>query len=397
MTLRAFDLFSGGGGFRQGVEKAGIDITAHCEIDKWAEQFYTQAFNTEGELYYNDATKIDTGELPDFDILLAGFPCQAFSIAGKRQGFNDTRGTMFFEVARILRDKRPRYFILENVKGLLNHDGGKTFQTILKILSDIGIYSIEWAVLNSKHFGVPQNRERVFIVGYPREFGIGKIFPIEKTSNEVDSTVKLLGNVNPSGKEQNGDVFDTAGLCPTLTCNKGEGIKIGTLRTHKDSRGFREISDNTCPYIPARAREDGSGQPIIFQLARGNNKGGLKNDCPTITKNQWEYNNLLIDDYNGNICKDNIVPTVRETFRNSAPRNGCKLIQEGSIRRLTPLECFRLQGFSDEIFARGSKNISDAQLYKIAGNSVTVNVVYEITKKIIELEKEGTNESTNSL
>ena len=117
--------FNGGGGFCQGAEKAGMDIIVHCEIDKWAEHFYTQSFNTEGELYCNDATKINTGELPNFDVLLAGFPCPAFSIAAKRQGFNDVRGTRFFEVARILRDKRPRYIILENVKGLLNHGGGK--------------------------------------------------------------------------------------------------------------------------------------------------------------------------------------------------------------------------------------------------------------------------------
>lgn len=196
MILKAFDLFSGGGGFRQGTEKAGIEIIAHCEIDKWAEKFYKQAFDTKGEVYFNDATKIDTRELPNFDILLAGFPCQAFSIAGKRQGFNDTRGTMFFEVARILQDKRPGYFILENVKGLLSHDNGKTFQTILKILSDIGIYTVEWALLNSKYFGVPQNRERVFIVGYPREYGIGKIFPIEHTNEVCIKTGKIKEEIH---------------------------------------------------------------------------------------------------------------------------------------------------------------------------------------------------------
>ena len=170
-TLTAFDLFSGGGGFRQGADKAGIKTIAFCEIDKNAAKFYKQAYNSKanGEIYYDDATTINTNTLPDFDLLLAGFPCQAFSIAGHRRGFEDTRGTLFFEVARILRDKRPRYFVLENVKGLLSHENGKTFQTILTILSDLGIYSIEWALLNSKFFGVPQNRERVFIVGYPRK------------------------------------------------------------------------------------------------------------------------------------------------------------------------------------------------------------------------------------
>lgn len=360
MTLKVFDLFSGGGGFRQGAEKAGCNIIAHCEIDKWAEQFYKQTFNTEGELYYNDATKINTGELPDFDVLLAGFPCQAFSIAGKRQGFKDTRGTMFFEVARILRDKRPRYFILENVKGLLNHEGGKTFQTILKILTNLGIYSIEWAVLNSKHFGVPQNRERVFIVGYPREFGVGKIFPIRQST----------GFYSETGKNQE---------------------KVYNIASTLKARDYANWAGN-----------------FIYQLPRGKNQGGIKTECLTITKNQWEYNNLLIQ---ANTSKDyeevENGDCINLTFSDSKTRRGrvgkqcSQTLQtsgnmatyyQGRIRKLTPLECFRLQGFLDEIFYKGSKNISDAQLYKIAGNSVTVNVVYEIAKKIVELDKEKVKE-----
>lgn len=319
--LTVFDLFSGGGGFRQGAEKAGMKIVIHSEINKWAEKFYSQAFDTKEELYFNDATKIDTETLPDFDVLLAGFPCQAFSIAGKRQGFKDARGTLFFDVARILSDKRPRYFILENVKGLLSHDGGKTFQKILEILTDIGAYTVEWQLLNSKYFGVPQNRERIFIVGYPRRCGFGKIFPIGKTDEfyfkERKDTEKIH-NIASTLKAR--DYADW----------NGNFVKVGTLRTHKDGKGFREISDNTCPCILARAREDGSDQPVIYQTLRGNN----------------------------------------------------------SYRRLTPLECFRLQGFSDEVVQKGRVDVSDAQLYKIAGNSVTVNVVYEICKRIVELESE---------
>lgn len=359
--LKVFDLFSGCGGFRAAADKAGFKTVAYCEINKYAKKFYDSAFNTKGELYFNDAAKIIQGELPDFDILCAGFPCQSFSIAGKRQGFKDARGTLFFEVVRILKDKRPRYFILENVKGLLSHDSGKTFQTILKILSGIGIYSVEWALLNSKYFNVPQNRERVFIVGYPREFGIGKVFPLEREARENNSAVKketliywknskekwvkeekqntgtlrtqsdlcrqplIVVNINPSKRGQNGNVYDARSISPALTTNKGEGLKIGTLRTHRDGRGFREAKDGNCPCIPARAREDGSGQPVVYTME--------------------------------------------------------------NLRRLTPLECFRLQGFSDEIFFKGSKDISDSQLYKLAGNSVTVNVVYEIMKKIKELDK----------
>lgn len=362
--MKAFDVFSGGGGFRAALDKTGIKTIAHCEIDKWAHKFYTQAFETESEQYFNDATKLISTELPDFDLLCAGFPCQSFSIAGKRQGFNDPRGTMFFELARILKDKRPRYFLFENVKGLLTHDNGKTFQTILEVLANLGLYSIEWMVLNSKDFGVPQNRERVFIVGYPRKYGVGKIFPLGTTTKlcsqrgknkeeiyNIAQTLKVRDYANWGGN------FVVEGISPTLTTNKGEGIKIASLRS-RGKKGLRFMKENISSTLPGRARNDGSELPVV-----------------------------LIDDYNANVCKDNIAPTVRENFRNSASRNGCELFQKGIIRRLTPLECFRLQGFPDEVFLKGSKDISDAQLYKIAGNAVTVNVVYEILKRIVEVDK----------
>ena len=162
--LTFLDLFSGIGGFKIALERVGFKSIGFCDNDEYANKLYRAYFKNDKELFYDDIRKINTSELPDFDILCAGFPCQSFSIAGKRRGFEDTRGTMFFEVARILKDKRPKYFILENVKGLLNHVGGTTFQTILKVLSDIG-YSVQWQLLNSKFFGVPQNRERVYIVG----------------------------------------------------------------------------------------------------------------------------------------------------------------------------------------------------------------------------------------
>lgn len=180
--MKIFDLFSGCGGFRLAAELNGFESVGYSEINKYAIEFYNNVF--EGETNYGDATKIETSTLPDFDLLCAGFPCQSFSVAGKRRGFNDTRGTMFFEVLRVLKDKRPRYFILENVKGLLSHDNGQTFKIILKSLTDLGFYAIEWALLNSRHFSVPQNRERIFIIGYPREYGAGKIFPLERANGK---------------------------------------------------------------------------------------------------------------------------------------------------------------------------------------------------------------------
>ena len=165
-VIRFFDAFSGIGGFRSGLEASGgFECVGHCEIDKYANQAYNAIYQPkEGEVFFEDATKINPYDIPDFDLLCGGFPCQTFSIAGKRAGFNDTRGTLFFEIARIIAVKRPKYLLLENVPGLLSHDQGWTYTTILGALSKLG-YDAAWQNLNSKDFGVPQNRERVFVVG----------------------------------------------------------------------------------------------------------------------------------------------------------------------------------------------------------------------------------------
>jgi DNA (cytosine-5)-methyltransferase 1 len=165
--VRYFSMFSGIGGFELGIEQAATELglTTECvgysEIDKHAIKTYEEHFNHDN---YGDATTIDADSLPEFDLLVGGFPCQAFSIAGKRLGFDETRGTLFFDIARILEAKQPRFFILENVKGLISHNAGQTFRTIIRTLDGLG-YQLQWKVLNSKDHGVPQSRERVFIVG----------------------------------------------------------------------------------------------------------------------------------------------------------------------------------------------------------------------------------------
>lgn len=185
-TIRFFDLFSGIGGFREGLHRAGgFTCVGHCEADAYADHNYRVLFDTEGEWFCNDARNIETERMPDFDLLCAGFPCQAFSIAGRREGFADARGTLFFEVARLVADKRPAYFLLENVPGLLSHDKGRTFHTILSTLSELG-YHVEWKVLNSKDFGVPQSRKRVYIVGYLDGRCAGKILPFSAKEEIVD-------------------------------------------------------------------------------------------------------------------------------------------------------------------------------------------------------------------
>ena len=357
--MKIFDLFSGCGGFRLAAKLNGFESVGYSEINKYAIEFYNNVFG--GETNYGDATKIETRTLPDFDLLCAGFPCQSFSIAGKRQGFNDSRGTMFFEVLRILKNKRPGYFILENVKGLLNHEGGKTFITIIKILSDLG-YNVEWALLNSKFFGVPQNRERIFIVGYTRAYGAGQIFPLDRANgknslgNQKTNVVywKISKDKWVEEERQNVGVLKTqSDLC------RQPLIKAGVLRTFKDNKNFREMVDCISPAITARAREDGDMQPVI-KYPRA---------CMTP--------DILEKHQNGRIMKDSEEAAFTLT---AADVHG--VYYEDTIRRLTPLECFRLQGWPDDLFYKGKGNISDAQLYKLAGNSVTVNVVNEIMKAV---------------
>lgn len=179
--MKYFSAFSGIGGFDFPMIQEGWECIGFSEIDKHAEKVYLKHFPDHKN--YGDITKIIESEIPDFDLFCGGFPCQPFSVAGNRKGFEDTRGTLFFDIARILSHKRPRYIFLENVKGLLSHENGKTFQTILGVLSDLG-YFVEWQMLNSKNFGVPQSRERVFIVGHFGKTSTSKVFPIRKSGKE---------------------------------------------------------------------------------------------------------------------------------------------------------------------------------------------------------------------
>ena len=182
--MKFIDFFAGIGGFHSGLENAGHEMVGWVEWDKFARQSYEAMYDTGGELYFDDARKIVPEQLPDFDLLVGGFPCQSFSIAGARKGFDDTRGTLFFEIARIAAVKKPKYLFLENVPGLLNHDKGRTFETILRTLDELG-YDVCWQVLNSKNFGVPQSRNRVFIIGYLRGQCAGEILSFTQTSGKA--------------------------------------------------------------------------------------------------------------------------------------------------------------------------------------------------------------------
>ena len=259
-TIRFFDLFSGIGGFREGLKRAGgFECVGHCEMDSYADTNYRRLFDTEGEWYCDDARKIETGAMPDFDLLCAGFACQAFSIAGKRGGFGDARGTLFFEAARLVADKRPAYFLLENVPGLLSHDKGRTFHTILGTFSELG-YHVEWKVLNSKDFGVPQSRKRVYLIGYLDGRCAGKILPFPK----ANGTALIQVHAGKQGER----VYAEEGLSCTLTSGAGGmggktglyevgiPIKENTRKGYKmayegDSidLGYPGINSRSCPAV----------------------------------------------------------------------------------------------------------------------------------------------------
>ena len=348
--MKFIDLFAGIGGFRFGMESAGHECVAFCEIDKFARASYQAIHDTEGEIELHDITQVTDEEIRNIghvDAICGGFPCQAFSIAGNRRGFEDTRGTLFFEIARFASILKPKYLFLENVKGLLNHDKGNTFEVILSALDELG-YDVEWQVLNSKDFGVPQNRERVFIIGHLRGQRGRKIFPIGGENEKSDFErlkINILGNTkNPEGTAQGTRdiVYDPKGIMATLTATDYKGAKQVAF----EQNGRVYDVDGISPTL--NTMQGGDRQPKIIQRSHGYNRGGEYDIAPTLTKSSYHENNFLADEFR--------------------------------IRKLTPRECWRLQGFPDWAFDKAQEVNSNSQLYKQAGNSVTVNVIKEIAR-----------------
>ncbi|HEM3199330.1 TPA: DNA cytosine methyltransferase [Streptococcus suis 14A] len=338
--MKFLDLFAGIGGFRLGMERAGHVCVGFCEIDPFARKSYKAIHNTEGEFEFHDITRVTDESIRGIghvDVICGGFPCQAFSIAGKRAGFEDTRGTLFFEIARFASILRPKYLFLENVTGLLNHDNGNTFETILGALDELG-YDAEWQVFNSKNFGVPQNRERVFIIGHLRGAGGRAVFPFGGGDKETGSL---------QGQSTN-----------TITARYGE------------AQGSRS-------YIIE------GQQPKIIQRGHGYNQGGEHDIAPTLTNNSWQENNhvKVFDFYNRNI-KDEVGTLTASGHQGNTKAGTFGILDGIRIRKLTPRECWRLQGFPDWAFDRAQAVNSNSQLYKQAGNSVTVNVIEAIAKRL---------------
>ena len=377
--MKIIDLFSGIGGFALGFQRAGYKFTEHyfSEINKKAIANYKHNFPN--AKYIGDITSIHGGDFTGIDIITFGSPCQDFSLAGKRKGLKGTKSSLIKYAITLIAQFRPSVFIWENVKGAFSSNAGADFWAIMQAFANLGDYTIEWQLLNTSWL-LPQNRERIYLVGHLAGRSIPGIFPIgeddclfttktqSQSQAQISTTIKANGNMNAD------DTY----------------IQVGTYRTHNDGKGFREVKKNIAPTITARARKDGSGMPviqinpskesngrqpyqqnrvfdekgispaltrhnsdfIIKQRSRGKNKGANLKICPTISSNAFQENNLL-----------------------------------DGVRRLTEIECERLQGFPDNWTQYGDYNgiikpIAKTQRYKLIGNAVTVDIVELIAKRL---------------
>lgn len=460
-TMTFLDFFSGVGGFRYGLEQCGMKCIGHCEIDKYADRSYRAMFDVKEEWYANDITKINPDELPRANLWTAGFPCQDISVSGAMRGvIEGKRSSLFFEIIRLLQSKnpedRPEWLILENVKNLLSINQGWDLATVLYSLAALG-YHIEYGLLNSKFHGVPQNRERVYIVAY-RHFRAEpgrKVFPVE--CGDGKALIQLIGGT------QGNRVYDPHGVGCTITSSAGGfGGKAGLyfvdlckgnpkltdtarcIKARYDSGISNRSADNSgvfclsgqCPdrenctsfielrqsvpklrestkCIQASYRESGvnkfgsscgvfygcravltperenkrqngrrmknCGEPA-FCLSTQDKHGVYLCACDTCDKS-LKIKEATKTGYKEAHCGD----CVNLTFPDSS--EGAVFAGCGRIRRLTPRETWRLQGFPDFLFEKAAAVNSDNQLYRQAGNGVTTTVVYAVGQRILAVQR----------
>ena len=402
-------MFSGIGGFRAGLTRAGgFECVGHCEIDKYAEKSYRAMHDIqEWERFYPDAKAIKNSEFPQVDMICGGFPCQSFSVAGRKGGFEDARGTLFFEIARIADAKKVPYLLMENVPGLLYFEKGAAFARILSVLNDLG-YGADWMVLNSAAFGVPQVRKRLFIFAY-RDFRCaGKVFPL--FGEKPKKLTQLIGG------KQGYRVYDVNGSACTQTANGGGGgAKTGLyLVGFNRNDGVKSVRDmaltlNACDYKGINRNQ--TGNAVFVDLTAGHPKETELARCltaqygkTTLSHHQGERSGVLM-----------IREATKKGYAEASPGDGLKLGYEGCdgkrgrvghgvshtitatgrhgvvertgrIRKLMPRECLRLQGFDENQIDRLLAVTSDAQAYRQAGNSVTTTVVEAVGRRIREVD-----------
>lgn len=454
--MKFLDFFAGIGGFRKGMEAAGHECVGFCEFDKWAVASYTsihliteeqrQYLSTltlkqrqkeilkdeyrNGEWYANDIRRVYAGDIPKADCWCFGFPCQDISVAGKQAGFQGNRSSLFFRVMYLIgqlkEEDKPTYLFIENVKNLLSVNGGWDFARLLIEMEQWG-YDAEWQVLNSKDFGVPQNRERCFIIGHLRGRSASKIFPIEGTDGKNSVSLNLFGCLNGRNSQRD-RVYSSDGLAPTISTKPGGNTEpkvsikiIGEINSSQDGKILSTDGIANChsaghgnnPKIaipvltPDRAekRQNGrrfkeDGEPM-FTLT-GQDRHGIAIEVKEATKQGYAECRVGIDSVNFSMpnsktrrgrvgqeiantldtsCNQGIFVQVSEELTVYAvwyEKYQCYI----AIRKLTPRECFRLQGWSDDYFEKAQFVNSDSQLYKQAGNGVTVTVIEAMARKM---------------
>lgn len=388
--------FSGVGAFNQALNRLGIEYKEifACDMDKYARQTFIHNYGHPE--YY--PTNVYDREIPkdSLDIYMTSPPCQAFSLAGKRLGKEDKRGILFFNSLEFIQVNKPRFFIFENVKGLLSDDGGKTFSEWVNLLGGKSIngntnlfpyqdsvpYHLYWKVLNSKHYGVPQNRERIFLIGIRDDADNNFRFPIEEPlkkrlkdvlENDVDEkyflSEKMIDYISKDRKG-NDNLVVNRDIANAMTCSMKNQQRSSQdnyiLIKSATSKGYEEATDGdsiNLEFPESKTRRGRVGKGVAQTLDTGCNQGVMVGDYRTDEGFRWR--------------EDNISPTLCARAREDG--SGQPITSDGyKIRRLTPRECFRLMDFPDSF----TWPVSDSQAYKQAGNSIVVNVLYKILKNL---------------
>lgn len=413
--MKFIDWFAGIGGFRRGMELCGHECVGFCEFDKYAVMSYTsmhlitedqraylatldlKARQKEilkeeyrnGEWYANDVRTVDARSLPDADCWCFGFPCQDISVAGKQLGFTGNRSSLFFRIMYILgqleEEKKPTYLFIENVKNLLSVNGGWDFARLLVEL-DRGGYDAEWQVLNSKYFGVPQNRERCFIIGHLRGRCTAEVFPVKGTNGE-DCVCRIVGHRD--GYRRNLQTFSPDGITEALDTGTGGGrghhtiiaLNKGYKRTHE------AVLDKAGITGALMAHDSGAAFKVEVKEATKQGyaicRGGRDSVNFTMPRSKTRRGRVGVDIANtlDTSCNQGIFVEISPDLTVYAvwyPKEQCYI----AIRKLTPKESFRLQGWTDDYFDKATFVNSDSQLYKQAGNGVTVNVIKAISERM---------------
>lgn len=425
--LTFLDLCSGIGGFRLGLEAAGHKCIGYCEYDKYARASYEVMYDTEGEWKADDVTKLRPGDVPYADIWTFGFPCQDISIAGKQRGLSGKRSGIYYSIIDLVKGKeesdKPTYLLVENVKNLLSVNGGFDFAAVLSEMDEAG-YDTRWQVLNSKDFGVPQNRERVFLIANLRSRGRREILSV--TGEDGRTLKEVIGGM------QGYRVYDPSGVSVTLGANGGGmGAKTGLYFIDQVKEIPKIKSMARCLIAKHNAgvvnRPANSGVLEVHAFLtpdrlekRQNGRRMKEAGEPMFTLTGQDRHGVYLCDRTAGDCDAGIEIPVRNgtkqgydlaypgdgiclAYPKSSTRRGrvgkgcsqtldtgCQMgtvMKCGRIRRLTPRECFRLQGFPDELFERARAVNSDAQLYKQAGNAVTATVAYVVVMALPESRK----------